>query len=206
MEPLTKLEEEQLDLAKKVVKQDSFEKLGLVGGIDAGFKNNKVFCSIVVCDYKDMRLIEKKSGSKECIIRYIPGFRAQSELSIMMDVYNQLKQKPDVLLINANGILHPRKCGLASHLGVMLNIPVIGVTKKLLCGVAVKGEILMNDEVVGKELFAENKSKPFYISIGNKVSLDKSIEIVKNCIKPAHKMPEPLHLARSLVKESMKKE
>jgi deoxyribonuclease V len=206
MEPLTKLEQEQLELAKKVVKHDSFDKLELVGGIDVGFKNNKVFCSIAVCNYKDMRLIEKKSGSKECIIRYIPGFRAQSELIIMMDVYNQLKQKPDALLINANGILHPRKCGLASHLGVMLNILVIGVTKKLLCGVAVKGDILMNDEIVGKELFIENKSKPFYISTGNKVSLDKSIEIVQNCIRPPHKMPEPLHLAHCLVKEQMKRE
>jgi deoxyribonuclease V len=206
MEPLTKLEEEQLELAKKVVKHDAFDRLELVGGIDAGFKNNKVFCSIAVCNYKDLRLEEKKSGSKECIIRYIPGFRAQSELAIMMDVYNQLKKKPDVLLINANGVLHPRRCGLASHLGVMLNIPVIGITKKLLCGVAVKGDVLLNEEIVGKELFLEKKSRPFYISIGNRISLDKSLEIVKSCMKPAHKMPEPIHLAHSLVKDQMKRE
>ncbi len=78
--------------------------------------------------------------------------------------------------------------------------------KKLLCGVAVKGDVLLDEQVVGKELFFENKSRPLYISVGHKVSLTKSLEIVKNCMKPIHNMPEPIHLARTLVKDAMKRD
>jgi deoxyribonuclease V len=203
MTTLEELEKEQLDFAKKVVKQDSFSKLDLIGGIDVGFDKDKIFCSIVVCDYKDMRVLEQHSEENDCKIRYIPGFRAQREISVMIDTFNKLKQKPDVLLINASGALHPRKCGLASHLGVMLDQPVIGITKNLLCGNLVNGEVILDNETIGKAVIIKKNAKPLYISVGHKVSLDKSVEIVKNCIMQPHKLPEPLCLAHKLVKKNM---
>jgi len=204
MRDLKELEQEQLELAKKVVKQDSVPELELVGGIDTGFKFNKLFCSIVVCDHKDMRLIEKQSILEDCRLPYIPNFRAQRELGIMMKIYGMLKKKPDVLLVNASGILHPRRLGLASHLGVKLDTATIGVTKKLLCGEVVNNNILLENEVVGKQVLTKEKAKPIIISVGHKLSLDTSVEIVKKCVRPLHKMPEPLHLAHRFVKKRMK--
>jgi deoxyribonuclease V len=204
MTTLEELEKEQLELAKKVVKQDAFSKLELIGGMDVGFDKDKIFCSIVVCDYKDMRVLEQHSEEKECKIRYIPGFRAQREISVMIDTFNKLKQKPDMLLINASGTLHPRKCGLASHLGVMLDQPVIGITKNALCGKLVNGGVILDNEVVGEAVVVDKKAKPIFVSVGHKVSLNKGVEIVKSVIRPPHLLPEPLQLARLLVKKQMR--
>jgi len=200
-----RLEEEQIELAKKVIKQDVFSRLKTIGGLDVGFNHDKIYCSAVVCDYKNMSILESQSVENECKIRYIPGFRAQRELKAMIEAFNKLKQKPDILLLNASGMLHPRKCGLASHLGIMLDQPVIGITKTLLCGKLNNDEILIDNELVGKELFGNEKLRKVYVSVGHKISVDKSVEIVKNCTHPPHRMPEPLHLASQLVRKNMKR-
>lgn len=195
------LEKEQLELARKVVKHDAYSKLELIGGLDVRILEDKVICSIAVCNYRDMQVLEHVLAEKECKIRYLPGFRAQNELGIMIEAFNKLKRKPDVLLINASGTLHPRKCGLASHLGVILDQPVIGVTKNLLCGKNKDGYIILDNEVVGRAILTKEKTKPLFVSIGHRVSLDKSIEIVKNCMKPEHKLPEPIILAQEIIKK-----
>jgi len=201
---LKELEQEQLEFAKKVVKKDDFLKLELIGGIDTGFKFNKVLCGIVVCD-KEMNVLEKHIIVNNCELAYTPNFRALRELDIMIETYNKLTKKPDVLLVNASGILHPRRLGLASHLGVMLDIAIIGITKKLLCGKIKGDDVIIDNEVLGKAVLTKEKSKPVFVSIGHKISLDKSVEIIKKCIRTPHKMPEPLHLAHKLVKKNMKK-
>jgi deoxyribonuclease V len=203
MASFEEIEKEQIELAKKVIKQDSFSNLELIGGIDVGFDKDKIFCSIVVCNYKDMKVVDEQSLSKDCKIRYIPGFRAQREIGIMIDTFKKLKHKPDVLLINASGTLHPRKCGLASHLGILLDQPVIGVTKNLLCGKNKDSYIILDKDVVGRAILIKEKTKPLFVSIGHKISLDKSIEIVKNCIGKPHKLPETLYLAHLSVKKNM---
>jgi deoxyribonuclease V len=204
MTSFEEIEKEQIELAKKVIKQDCFSKLELIGGIDVAFDNDKISCNIVVCDYKDMEVLEQQNAEKDCKIRYLPGFRAQNELGIMIEAFNRLKHRPDVLLINASGTLHPRKCGLASHLGIVLDQPVIGVTKKLLCGTNKDGYIILDNEVVGRAIIIKEKAKPLFVSVGHKVSLDKAVEVIKECMRPLHKLPEPLFLAHKLVKESMK--
>jgi deoxyribonuclease V len=195
MTTLEELEREQLEFAKKVVRQDVIPKLELVGGIDIFLDSDKVYCGIVVCNYKDMHVIEEQSAEKDCKIRYIPGFRAQREIDVLVEAYHKLKQKPDVLLINASGTLHPRRCGLASHLGILLDQATIGVTKSMLCGKLINGTVVLDNETVGKEVFVDEKAKPIYVSVGHKVSLDKSVEIVKNCMRKEHSLPEPLRLA-----------
>jgi len=205
MMSLKELEQEQLELAKKVVKQDSVPELELIGGIETGFKFNKLFCTVVVCKYSDMSLVEKQSVVEDCRLPYIPGFRAQRDLDVMIRVYKGLKQKPGVLLVKGSGILHPRRLGLASHLGVKLNTATIGITKKLLCGETRGENVILENEVVGKLVVTKEKAKPIIISIGHKLSLDASVEVVKKCIRPPHKMPEPLHLAHKFVRKRMKK-
>jgi deoxyribonuclease V len=203
MVSLEELEREQLEFAKKVVKQDVIPKLELVGGIDVFLANDKVYCSIVVCKYKDMSVVEEASAEKDCEIRYIPGFRAQREIDVLIEAYHKLKQRPDVLLINASGTLHPRKCGLASHLGILLDQPTIGITKTMLCGKLINGAVVLDNDTVGKEVLVNEKAKPIYVSVGHRVSLDKGIEIVKQCMRKEHSLPEPLHLASQHVRKNM---
>ena len=197
------IEKEQIELAKKVIRQDSFSKLELIGGMDIGFDKDKIFCSIVVFN-RNMEVIEEHSENRDCVIRYIPGFRAQRETGIMIDTFNKLKNKPDILFINASGIMHPRKCGLASHLGIMLDQAVIGVTKHALCGVITNQGVILDDEVVARQVMVSEKSRPIFVSTGNKISLDKSVEIVKAFLKPPHLMPEPLRMAKLLVKKQIR--
>ena len=91
-----------------------------------------------------------------------------------------------------------------NYLNIKLDTATIGVTKNLLCGEVVNNNILLENEVVGKQVLTKEKAKPIIISVGHKLSLDTSVEIVKKCVRPLHKMPEPLHLAHRFVKKRMK--
>lgn len=200
-----KLKEEQLKLAKKVITKDSFEKIELVGGADCAFSQDCVLASIVVCDYKTMEIKEKAYAVKKANVPYMAGFLIYREGPAISEAYSKLKQKPDVMIFDGNGILHPRRCGLASHIGVLLDIASIGVAKHLLVG-EVKGNVVYVDKEARAELLITREhSKPIYISPGHKISLKTSVEIVKNCIKFPHKLPEPLHWAHRYANEIMEK-
>ena len=190
-----KLKEEQLNLSKKVVLKDSFDKLELIGGIDCAYNKDEVVSAIVVCDYKTLRVKDKVFAVTKTKFPYIPGFLAYREGPAISESYAKLENKPDVLIFDGNGILHPRRCGLASHLGILLEQASIGVAKQLLVG-EVKGNIVyFNKEARAELIVTREHSKPVYVSPGHKISLKTSVEIVKNCIKFPHKLPEPLHLA-----------
>src|SRR3989338_8609361 len=103
---IEKLKEEQLKLAKKVILKDSFEEVNLIAGAEQAFYNDNVISAIVVCDYKTMEVKEK--------VFYISGFLAYREGPAVSEAYAKLQGKPDVMLVSGNGILHPRKCEMAS--------------------------------------------------------------------------------------------
>ena len=106
-----------------------------------------------------------------------------------------LKNPYDVLLIDSHGMLHPRKCGLASYVGIMINKPTIGVAKKLLCGSILENSYVeYNKTILGYRL-KKNNRKDIYISVGHKISLDTAIDIIKQLIKKSQYIPEPLRIA-----------
>lgn len=188
------LEQEQIKLAQKVLLSDSFEDLKLIAGCDQAFTQDKTISAIVLCD-RDMKVIEVKHSVIETKMPYIPNFLAFREAPAVMEAYSKLEKRPDLLLADGNGLLHPRRFGLASHLGVTLGIPTIGIAKSLLCGKVDNSRVYLDKEVVGFELKTREHAKPVYISPGHMVSLKTSIELVKKMIKQPHKLPEPLHLA-----------
>ena len=106
-----------------------------------------------------------------------------------------LEQKPEVLIVKGNGILHPRRIGMASHVGILLDIATIGIAKKMMAGEIRERTIYVEKEARGYELITREHSKPLYISPGNKISLKKSLEVIKNCLRYPNKLPMPLHLA-----------
>ncbi|MAG91184.1 endonuclease V [Candidatus Woesearchaeota archaeon] len=197
----SKLKGEQLKLAKKVLIKDSFEKLELIGGVDAAFKENKVIAAVVVCDYKSMEVKEKVYSVVDEKLPYMAGFLAYREGPAISEAYAKLKIKPDILIFDGNGILHPRRIGLASHMGILLEQASIGIARSLLDG-EVKDKIVYIDKEARAELVTSREhSKPIYISPGHNISLKTSVEVVKNCIRFPHKLPEPLHLAHRFADE-----
>ena len=192
---IRELKKEQIRLAKKVIVKDEFDELNYIGGCDQAFIDNKVISGVVVLDYKTLKIVEKKYAVAEAPVQYIPGFLSYREGPAIVEAVNKLQQKPDILLVDGNGILHERKLGMASHVGILLDMPTIGVAKSLLLGEEKEGKIVVDGEIRAVTMRTKEHSKPIYISPGHRVSLKTAEEVVKKCMVEKHKLPEPLHEA-----------
>lgn len=185
-------------MATRVLTRDDFKKADLIGGVQQAFIGKKVISAIVLLD-SDMNKVEEQVSVTDSSFPYIPGYRFFREGSAIKDSYSKLKNKPDLMIVEGHGILHPLRIGLASHIGIMLDIPTIGVAKTLLCGeIEPDGKVTFNNEIRGFELRTREYSKPVYISPGHRVSIQASIEMVKKSLRPPHKMPEQIYRAHRL--------
>ena len=201
-----KFEKEQLRLAKKVVTKDDFDKIELVAGVDQSFiDDNKIISAVVVCNYKTLKILEKQYAVVEARFPYISGYLSYRESPAVVEAFGRLKTKPDILMVDAHGICHPRRIGMASHVGLLLDIPTIGIAKSLMCGEVRDGKIYVDGEVRGIEIKTKEFANPIYVSPGHRISLKTAVEIVKDSIKLPHKYPEPLFLAHRYANE-LKKE
>lgn len=198
------LKKEQKRLAEKVVLKDDPVKVKTIGGTECLATGNKLLACVVVCEYPSLKLIEKKTYLLPDPLPYKAGFLAYREMPAIIEAYNKLEQEPDLILVKGAGIAHPRKFGMASHLGIALNKPTIGVTQKLLSGKIQGGKIMLHNDIVGFEIKTKEHANPVYASPGHLVSLGSVLKIVSKTIKYPHKMPEPLHLARKIAKRKVK--
>jgi len=203
---LNKFKQEQLKLAKKVIKKDDFDKFELIAGVDQAFVNNKVISAIVVCDAKTLKPVEKKYAVVEATIPYIPGFLSYRESPAAVEAFNKLEKKPDIIIVDAHGLAHPRRLGMASHLGLLLDVPTIGTAKKLIVGKSQNGKIVHNNKVIAQEVVTKEHARPLYVSIGHRISLKAAVELVKKTTILPHKLPEPLHLAHRYANKIREKE
>lgn len=198
----------QEDLARRVLLEDRFEGLERVAGVDLAYLGGRVFCAAVVLDYESLKIIEKRYIETKASSPYVPTFLAFREAEPIIKAVKHLHF--DVLMLDGHGIAHPRGLGIASHVGVLLDVPVIGVAKRILCG-DVEEEIEAGKPVPliykGRQVGYAYRSKkginPIYISPGHKVSLTSSLRIVNHCIK-GHRLPEPTRLAHMLAKARKK--
>jgi deoxyribonuclease V len=192
---LKKLEEEQIKLAKQLVIKDSidFKLADRICAIDNAFFENKIISACVVVN-KDMEILEQQYFSDKMRFPYISGFRAYRELPAMIEAFNKLDEKPDVVFIQGNGISHPR-LGLASHFSISTNVPTIGIANSLLEAEEKGPDIVVGKKVVGKILVVKPGSKAMYISPGNLISIETAYNLSKELVRLPHKLPEPLHIA-----------
>ncbi|MEK6950602.1 MAG: endonuclease V [Nanoarchaeota archaeon] len=204
---LNELKKEQLKLAPKVTLNDgfgSFTSLKTIAGSSClplgPPPGTKLLALVVICEFPSMKLLEMKSYLLDNPLPYRPGFQAYREMPAIIEAYNQLEQEPDLILVSGAGIAHPRRIGIASHLGLALNRPTIGVTESLLCGQVQQGKIIVENEICGFELKTREYSKPVYVSPGHLVSLGSVLNLIPKTIQYPHKLPEPLHLAHKLAK------
>src|SRR3989338_4309412 len=124
------LKKEQLKLAEKVSTVDSIKNIKTVAGADQAYADGKVISAIAVCDYKGLKLIENEHAVIEAKIPYKSGFLFYRDGPAVIEAFNMLENKPDVLILKGNGILHPRRIGMASHVGILLDIATVDVTKR----------------------------------------------------------------------------
>jgi deoxyribonuclease V len=192
---LEQLKREQLKIAKQLEIKDKidFKLADSFGAVDNTFINNKLLSCFIVCD-KDFEIVDRAYAFEKVKFPYIPGFRNYRELPVMIEAFEKLQEKPDLIFVPAQGMIHPR-LGLASHFSLATGIPTIGVSNAIV-DCEVEGEdIIKQGKKVGKVLSIKPGSKPMYISPGNQISVETAIEQTKTLVKLPHKRPEPLHLA-----------
>ncbi len=194
----------QIYVANKATLIDTFDNVTLIGAADQAFCSDFVMSCVVVLNWQ-MEVVDRAYSIGKAMVPYIPGLLSFREGPPIIAAYNKLETKPDVLLVDGCGINHLRFAGLATYVGVVLNIPTIGVSKQKLCGEftqpATEGEIqnlIYMDKIVGYAFKSKQGVKPIFVSSGTGISLTSSLKIVKDCLE-GHKLPEPMRIAHDLV-------
>ena len=179
----TAIIELQNEYAKKVITHDYLNNFDTACGIDVSYNGSDAFCSAVIINKITLESIEIVNEKSTVKYPYIPGLFMLREAKPLLKILRLLKNSFDVLLIDGHGILHPRKCGLACYVGIIIDKPTIGVAKKLLCGSTLENNYIeYNKKILGYKIGKHNK-KDIYISIGYKISLETAVSIVRNLTK-----------------------
>jgi deoxyribonuclease V len=201
----------QLKLAKKVIMADCMSSVKTVAGVDMAInmKNNHGRGAVVLMTYPMLDIIESHVHEEPLEMPYIPGLLSFREIPSILGAYNKLQQKPDLILVDGMGIAHPRRLGIASHLGLLINKPTIGCGKSLLSGhydaeslekqAGSWVPLVDKDEIIGAVVRTRTNIKPLFISLGHMISLQSSIEYVLACCK-GYRLPEPVRQADKLSK------
>lgn len=208
---LQELKRIQEKVASLVVRGDEITELSTVGGCDVSFAvEDKAYAACAILDYKTLSVLRTKVVKVRVTFPYIPTFLAFRELEPMLKAVEGMDAS--VYIIGAQGILHPRRAGLASHLGVILDKPTIGVAKSPLCGKVEEPEdkdgaigwVRDGEEIIGAAVRISKGRKPLYVSIGHKVSLETAIRLTLETTRST--LPEPLLIAHRLATKAAKDE
>jgi deoxyribonuclease V len=206
---LSELRSFQREIAEKVVLEDLYRKpVTCVAGIDLAFKEDIAVTAYVAMAFPSLKLVYRKALTSKIEFPYIPTFLSFREGPPIIEVICSSDVKPEVLLINSHGIAHPLFCGCASHVGVLTQSPTIGVAQRNLCGEyeSEPGEagkyvsMYFRERAVGWVFKSKGGCKPIFVSPGHLVSLESSLEIVRECMG-GYKLPLPLHHAHIFANE-----
>ncbi len=210
-EDITEARKIQENLKKKV-RIIPFKRFPVfIAGADASFSRSKVIGVVALYKYPEMIPIKDVYAVTEIPFPYIPGFLSFREGPAILKALNKLKIKPDLILFDGQGIAHPRGVGIATHIGVLLDIPSIGCAKSRLVGEykepgIKKGErslLKYKDRSVGAVLRTRENIRPVFVSPGHRIDLKSSIEIILNCTT-RYRIPEPIRRA-DFISKKMKK-
>ncbi len=205
-EPLKRLRQLQEELSASISLGPEVEEPQTVGGVDVSYGETTI-AAYALFELEGGRPIGSGTVEREISFPYIPTYLAFRELPILEELLGKVRsagQLADVVMVDGNGILHPRHAGIASHLGVLCDVPTIGITKSLLCGevdldnmeVGEVRYVLLGGERVGAALKTTARAQPIYVSPGNRIDLGAAIEVT--LALSSHKVPEPIRMAHEL--------
>jgi len=161
-------------------------------GIDVAYEGDTAFVAAAIFDVANAEIIEIATTVDRVSTKYVPGFLGFREGPLLVRIAEKLRVRPDVFLIDGQGVAHPRKFGLACHVGLALDKPTIGVAKSRLYGRSDQGKILDPEgEIIGRIVTAGNRK--FYVSVGHRISLQTASDLVEKSIVNGH--PSPLRQA-----------
>jgi deoxyribonuclease V len=208
----------QQEMAKKVLVKDTFNKpIQYIGGMDVSNTpfdpEQMIFGALVTLSFPSLSIVETKTLANKQTVPYIPGLLGFREVPILLQLTSKLSYIPDLLMVDGHGVSHPRGLGIASHLGVLLDIPTIGVAKSILVGkpaetlseeVGSMTPLLWKGNEIAMLLRTKKRCSPLIISVGHKISLQTAVELVMLCLKK-YRLPEPTrhaHLASNSYRKS----
>ncbi|VAX22466.1 Endonuclease V [hydrothermal vent metagenome] len=197
-----KARELQDKLAKLVIKKTTFSDINVVAGIDVSIRNNRAIAAIVALSIPKLEVLEKAIAVRPVEFPYVPGLLAFREAPVIFEAFDKLKIVPDILVVDGQGYAHPRRLGLACHLGVELDLPSIGCAKSRLTGIHREpgqkrgSRVALTDkgETIGAVVRTRENVKPVYISIGHRIDLDTAVKLIlRLCSR--YRLPEPIREA-----------
>jgi deoxyribonuclease V len=197
----------QKQLQPEVITEDCLGEVQYVAGVDVGFEEDGAVsrAAVAVLSFPDLQLREQAIARRPTTFPYIPGFLSFREIPAVLDALEKISTTPDLILCDGQGIAHPRRFGLACHLGLLTDMPTIGVAKSLFIGKheelpIEKGSwkaLRHQGEVIGVVLRSRTGVKPLYVSIGHRISLPTAIDYVLRCT-PKYRLPETTRWADKL--------
>lgn len=198
----------QNEMRKKVRLTALRSSIKTIAGADISHNKNSdiIYAGIVVLSYPEMEVLSYSLIEAKTSFPYVPQYLGFREVPALIEAWEQLPEKPDICILDGQGIAHPRRMGIASHFGVLTNSATIGCAKNILYGTYKplglekfsSSFICDGEEKIGFSLRTKNDVKPVYISPGNNISINESLEVIKNCVRK-HRIPEPTRLAHEKV-------
>lgn len=214
---IAEAKQSQIEMAQQVILKDSLKEICFVAGMDVSnnrFDSTKmIFAASVLLSYPFLSIMDMTTHSEKQEFPYVTGLLGFREAPALIQAFERLTRRPDVILIDGHGVSHPRELGIASHIGVLLDIPTIGVAKSILvgepAGVLADGPgsqvpLVWKGKEIATVLRTKKRCSPLYISAGHRISLDAAVGVVMSCLK-GYRLPEPTRQAHLAANACRKK-
>jgi deoxyribonuclease V len=205
---LQRLRSKQESLRAQIRMQPLTAPIHTIAGCDSALIGDDIFSVFIIFTYPDLKEIEVATHRSRLPLPYIPGFLAFREIPNLLLAYEKVQTKPDLIMVDGQGIAHPRRMGIATHLGIRLGIPTIGVAKKKLFGTyeepgPTKGDasiLFDKNEILGTVLRSKERSNPLFVSPGHLCDVETAKDIVMATLR-GYRLPEPTRIADKYSKE-----
>src|SRR6266446_332256 len=201
----------QRELAQRIIREDQLGEIRRIAGVDMALneESGMARAAVVLLSYPDLEIQERHVYEEPVRMAYIPGLLSFREAPCVLGAFAQLRQQPDLVMVDGQGIAHPRRLGIASHLGLWLDLPTIGCAKSILTGhhaslseqAGAWVPLLDKGETIGAVVRTRTGVKPMIISSGHRISLETSLHYVLACCK-GYRLPEPTRQADKLSKDN----
>lgn len=200
----------QKELASQIIAKDDFEKIEVIAGADMALSENgkEAYAGVILYEFPSLKEIKRVWAQGPLTFPYVPGLLSFREGPILIKVFEKIDPLPDLILFDGQGLAHPRRLGIASHMGLLLDRPTIGCAKSLLCGEFKEpgkkrgsfSPLTEKGETVGAVLRTRDEVKPIFVSAGHRIGLKTAIQIVLQC-RSGYRIPKPTREADRFVGE-----
>lgn len=197
----------QRELASEVRLEPLHSEVSTIAGVDVSIRKDRAAAAIVVTSYPDLEVVHVDRHELPTPFPYVPGLLSFREIPALLPLFERIGEMPDVIMVDGQGIAHPRRFGLAAHLGVVLDHPCFGVAKTRLVGThnepasdrGSREPLYDAEEIIGAVVRTRAQVKPVFVSSGHRVTLQDAVDLTLTCA-PRYKLPEPARLAHRLSK------